>query len=148
MTYRAPVADISFALNNAAGFASALAEGLYGDLAADVVQAVLTEAGKFATDVLAPLNVIGDHAGARFKDGAVTTAPETEMDEVAHAQSLCRALRSVRGHPPSGNRPIDGQADGTIETLAEHRGKPFEHSDPAVTHMPRRFRLCFVSHAE
>ena len=75
MTYRAPVADISFALNNAAGFASVLAEGLYDDLAADVVEAVLTEAGKFATDVLAPLNVIGDRAGARFKDGAVTTAP-------------------------------------------------------------------------
>jgi acyl-CoA dehydrogenase len=75
MTYRAPVADISFALNNAAGFASALAEGLYGDLATDVVEAVLTEAGKFATDVLAPLNVIGDRAGARFKDGVVTTAP-------------------------------------------------------------------------
>jgi acyl-CoA dehydrogenase len=75
MTYRAPVADISFALNNAAGFASVLAEGLYDDLAADVVEAVLTEAGKFATDVLAPLNMIGDRAGARFKDGAVTTAP-------------------------------------------------------------------------
>jgi len=73
MTYRAPVADISFALNNAAGFS--LAEGLYGDLTADVVEAVLTEAGKFATDVLAPLNVIGDREGARFKDGAVTTAP-------------------------------------------------------------------------
>jgi acyl-CoA dehydrogenase len=74
MTYRAPVAEISFALSNAAGFTSALAEGLYGDLAADVVEAVLTEAGKFATDVLAPLNVIGDREGARFKDGAVTTA--------------------------------------------------------------------------
>src|SRR5437763_11898928 len=75
MTYRAPVADISFALNHAAGFAPALADGLYGDLGDDVVEAVLTEAGKFATDILAPLNVIGDRDGARFDDGAVTTPP-------------------------------------------------------------------------
>src|SRR5215471_16022041 len=75
MAYRAPVADISFALNNAAGFAQALADGLYGDLAADVVEAVLAEAGKFATDILVPLNVIGDRKGTRFNDGAVTTAP-------------------------------------------------------------------------
>jgi len=87
ITYRAPVADISFALNNAAGFASALAEGLYGDLAADVVEAVLTEAGKFATDVLAPLNVIGDREGARFKDGAVTTAPGWKEAYHAWAQA-------------------------------------------------------------
>jgi acyl-CoA dehydrogenase len=73
MTYRAPVADISFALNHAAGFAEAQADGLYGDLSADVVEAVLTEAGKFATDILAPLNVPGDREGAHFRDGAVTT---------------------------------------------------------------------------
>ena len=74
MTYRAPVADISFTLNNGADFARALADGIYGDLSSDVVEAVLTEAGKFATDVLAPLNTVGDREGARFKDGAVTTA--------------------------------------------------------------------------
>src|SRR5262245_25169160 len=75
MTYRAPVADIAFALEHAAGFGPALAEGLYGDLSQDVVQAVLEEAGRFAGDVLAPLNVTGDRHGTPFKDGAVTTAP-------------------------------------------------------------------------
>jgi acyl-CoA dehydrogenase len=75
MTYRAPVADIAFALKNAAGFGPALAEGLYGDLSEDVVDAVLEEAGKFAGDILAPLNAPGDRHGALFKDGAVTTAP-------------------------------------------------------------------------
>ncbi len=73
MTYRAPVADIAFALKHAAGFAPALAEGLYGDLGEDVVEAVLEEAGRFATEVIAPLNTVGDRQGARFKDGAVTT---------------------------------------------------------------------------
>src|SRR5881392_554759 len=92
MTYRAPVADISFALNHAAGFATALADGLYGDLAGDVVEAVLTEAGKFATDILAPLNVIGDREGARFDDGAVTTAPGWKEAYHAWAEAGWNAL--------------------------------------------------------
>ena len=75
MTYRAPVDDIAFALRNAAGLGPALADGLYGDLSDDVIQAVLEEAGKFATDVLAPLNPIGDRYGTPFKHGIVTTAP-------------------------------------------------------------------------
>src|SRR5439155_1063795 len=52
MTYRAPVADIAFALKHAAWFAPALAEGLYGDLSEDVIDAVIEEAGRFATEVL------------------------------------------------------------------------------------------------
>src|SRR6202049_3871493 len=75
MTYRAPVADIAFALKHAAGFAPAMAEGLYGDLAEDVVDAVLAEAGRFASDVLAPLNAIGDRHGTPFRNGIVTTPP-------------------------------------------------------------------------
>src|ERR1700746_2684934 len=73
MTYQAPVADIAFALKHAAG--SALAEGLYGDLTEDVLDAVLSEAGRFASDVLAPLNAIGDRHGTPFRDGVVTTPP-------------------------------------------------------------------------
>ena len=41
----------------------------------DVVDAVLEEAGKFATDVIAPLNAVGDRHGTPFKDGAVTMPP-------------------------------------------------------------------------
>jgi acyl-CoA dehydrogenase len=75
MTYRAPVADIAFALKHSAGFSPALGEGLFGDLAEDVIEAVLAEAGRFATDVLAPLNAIGDRHGTPFKDGTVTMPP-------------------------------------------------------------------------
>ena len=75
MTYRAPVADISFTLMHASGFSAALAEGLYGELDQATVEAVLEEAGKFASDVIAPLNTVGDKFGTPFKDGAVTTPP-------------------------------------------------------------------------
>jgi butyryl-CoA dehydrogenase len=73
MTYRAPVADIAFTLKHAAGFGAALAEGLYGDLDDDLVNSVLEEAGRFATEVIAPLNRVGDRQGSRIKDGVVTT---------------------------------------------------------------------------
>jgi hypothetical protein len=84
MTYRAPVADIAFALKKAADFGPALAGGLYGDLADDLVEAVLTEAGKFATDILSPLNAIGsqrspetrgDSANPRFPRRCHAAAP-------------------------------------------------------------------------
>ncbi|MBV8823484.1 MAG: acyl-CoA dehydrogenase [Bradyrhizobiaceae bacterium] len=75
MTYLAPVADIAFTLKHAGGFKRALEEGLYGDLTEDLVDAVLEEAGKFATDVIAPLNRVGDVHGTPFKDGAVIMPP-------------------------------------------------------------------------
>ncbi|MGA2126466.1 MAG: acyl-CoA dehydrogenase [Xanthobacteraceae bacterium] len=75
MTYRAPVADMAFTLKHAAGFGRALDEGLYGDLTEDVVDAVLEEAGKYATDVIAPLNRVGDTHGTPMRDGAVVMPP-------------------------------------------------------------------------
>ena len=75
MTYRAPVSDIAFALKHAAGLNQALAEGLYGDLDEQTVDSVLEEAGRFASDVIAPLNQVGDKFGTPFKDGAVTMPP-------------------------------------------------------------------------
>jgi len=75
MTYQAPVSDIAFALKHSAGFSAALGQGLFGDLGEDTLEAVLAEAGKFATDVIAPLNSVGDRTGATFSDGAVTTPP-------------------------------------------------------------------------
>ena len=75
MTYRAPVADIAFTLKHAAGLKAALAEGLYGDLDEETVDSVIAEAGRYATDVIAPLNRVGDKFGTPFKDGNVTTPP-------------------------------------------------------------------------
>ena len=75
MTYRAPLADIDRAIKHTAALGSAIEEGLFGDLTLDDVEAVIAEAGRFASEVLAPLNRIGDTFGTQFKDGAVTTAP-------------------------------------------------------------------------
>lgn len=70
--YRAPVADIAFTLKHVAGLKSALDAGSFGELGEDLVDAVLEEAGRFATDEVAPLYKIGDETGAVLKDAAVT----------------------------------------------------------------------------
>lgn len=75
MTYRAPISDMLLSLNHGAGLKAAVEAGHYGDFDADIASAVLEEAGKFATDVLAPLNKIGDEHGIKLADGKVTTAP-------------------------------------------------------------------------
>lgn len=75
MTYRAPVEDLAFTMRHVAGLEEGIAEGLYPDLSLDLVEQVLEEAGRFASERIAPLNAPGDRAGARFADGEVTTAP-------------------------------------------------------------------------
>lgn len=75
MTYRAPISDMLLSLNHGAGLKAAVEAGHYGDFDADIASAVLEEAGKFATDVLAPLNKVGDEHGIKLADGKVTTAP-------------------------------------------------------------------------
>jgi alkylation response protein AidB-like acyl-CoA dehydrogenase len=75
MNYRAPIAEIAFSLRHAAGFAAASAAGLFGELGDDDVDSVLAEAGRFAAEVLSPLNQVGDREGARLENGVVTTPP-------------------------------------------------------------------------
>lgn len=69
--YHPPLADMNFLLNHV----TPLAELGRNDLDAGMTEAILTEAGKLASDVLAPLNREGDVHGARIKDGEVTAAP-------------------------------------------------------------------------
>ncbi len=75
MTYRAPINDMLLALNHGAGLQAALKAGHYGDFDGEIAAAVLEEAGKFASDVLAPLNRVGDEHGIKLEDNKVTTAP-------------------------------------------------------------------------
>jgi acyl-CoA dehydrogenase len=97
MTYRAPVADIAFTLKHAGGVKRAIEEGLYGDLTEDLVDAVLEEAGKFATDVIAPLNRVGDALGTPFKDGTVTMPPGWKQAYTAWAAAGWNGLASPAG---------------------------------------------------
>jgi acyl-CoA dehydrogenase len=92
MTYRAPVSDIVFTMRHVAGLDRAVADGVYGDLSADLAETILGEAGRFANDVIAPLNRDGDKHGVVLKDGVVTTAPGWKAAYTAWTEAGWNAL--------------------------------------------------------
>ena len=75
MTYKTPVKDIRFALDNAANFGALEATGAFEDLSDDLVEAILEEMGRFCDEVVAPLNAESDKHGATLADGAVRATP-------------------------------------------------------------------------
>lgn len=73
-SYKAPVRDMQFLLHEVLGFEDLTQYEAFSEVDGDLADAILTEAAKFSEDVLAPLNVVGDHEGCkRHDDGSVTT---------------------------------------------------------------------------
>src|SRR6266704_3174410 len=71
--YSPPLADMQFALDELAGLPEIARLPGCEQASADLVDAVLEEAGKLARDVLAPLNDVGDRERARLENGVVRT---------------------------------------------------------------------------
>ena len=75
-TYKAPVADTEFLLNEVLQIEQYAHLPGFEEVTPDLVAAILSEGAKFVEEVLQPLNQVGDEAGcARHTDGSVTTAP-------------------------------------------------------------------------
>ncbi len=73
MSYTAPVKDIAFVLNNVIGLDELASLEGFEDASKDLVEAILEESAKFTSDVLAPLNWVGDQQGSQWKEGEVVT---------------------------------------------------------------------------
>ena len=76
-SYTPPLRDMQFVLHEVLGVVDALKRlPTHADIDADTINAVLEEGGKFAADVLAPLNAIGDEQGCTLdKATHEVTAP-------------------------------------------------------------------------
>ena len=72
MTYKAPLKDMLFVLNELAGLDRVAALPGYEHADADTAAAILEENAKLCEDVIAPLNRVGDVAPSWWKDGVVT----------------------------------------------------------------------------
>jgi alkylation response protein AidB-like acyl-CoA dehydrogenase len=70
--YTAPVKDAQFILHEVLKITASSVPG-YSDLEPDFTGAILEEAGKISTEVLHPLNVVGDTEGCTLENGVVRT---------------------------------------------------------------------------
>ena len=101
--YKAPIEEILFTLKHVAGLGDALASGKLGDLTEDLVDAVVTEAGRFATEEIAPLGEVGDTQGARLVEGHNVKSPDGWAD-------LYRAWAEGGWNSLTGPEDFGGQA--------------------------------------
>lgn len=75
MSFRSPIQDSQFILDNIVGFSEVAATEKFGEATPDLVEAILTEAGKVSDEVMAPLNAAGDATPAVLENGVVRTSP-------------------------------------------------------------------------
>ncbi|MFN2323955.1 MAG: acyl-CoA dehydrogenase N-terminal domain-containing protein, partial [Trueperaceae bacterium] len=71
-SYTAPIRDMQFVLHDVLDISRSTVPG-YDELDRDVTASILDEAGKIASEVLAPLNPVGDRQGCRLENGVVRT---------------------------------------------------------------------------
>src|SRR5579871_36436 len=71
--YRAPLDDYRFVLNELLEIDKQRDLPQFADLTPDLVEDILTNAGKFCEEVLQPINQSGDEEGFHFENGVVRT---------------------------------------------------------------------------
>jgi len=72
--YRAPVDDMRFVINELADLSQLARLPAFESITPDVAGEVVEQAGRFANEILSPLNVPGDREGVRLVDGEVKPA--------------------------------------------------------------------------
>ncbi|MEP7062124.1 MAG: acyl-CoA dehydrogenase [Betaproteobacteria bacterium] len=122
--YRAPLADMSFVMNELAGLDQVAQLPGFEEATSDTVAAILEEASKFATDVLDPLNQSGDREGAvRLPDGSVKT-PAGFKD--AYAKFAANGWNGLTKNPEFGGQGLPQLVATPVEEMWHSSNMAFD----------------------
>jgi alkylation response protein AidB-like acyl-CoA dehydrogenase len=102
-TYSAPLRDMQFVMKDLAGLDGVIELPGNEEATPDLVDAVLEEASKLASEVLSPLNKPGDAKGARLGDGGVLAA---DGFAAAYQQFVNGGWNGLSGDPEYGGQGL------------------------------------------
>ncbi|WP_417604334.1 acyl-CoA dehydrogenase [Primorskyibacter flagellatus] len=75
MPYRAPLSDYRFLFDQVLDLTQVTATERFAEATPDMIEAILTEAGRMCEEILAPLQRNGDLTPAKLENGVVRTSP-------------------------------------------------------------------------
>ncbi|MCR9149376.1 MAG: acyl-CoA dehydrogenase family protein [Rhodobacteraceae bacterium] len=75
MSYRSPVSDIRFILDQVVPLAPVAATEMFAEATQETAEAILEGAARMCDEILAPLNQAGDRTPARLENGLVRSPP-------------------------------------------------------------------------
>ncbi len=130
--YQSPQRDAQFVAYELFDFQSHYDRLGFTDASQDLVKAIHTEAAKFADNILAPINQVGDQQGCTFNEGAVTT-PEGFKE--AYQQY-------VEGGWPSMSHPEKWGGQGLPYSLATSIAEYFSGANHAWAMYPGLSQGC------
>ena len=113
-TYEAPLKDMQFVLCELAGLDQVTALPGWQETDKEVVNAILQEASRFASEVLTPLNRVGDQAGVIWKDGNVIMAPGFRE---AYQSYIDTGWNRLGFEPEYGGQPIPSLVGAAVQEM-------------------------------
>jgi 3-(methylthio)propanoyl-CoA dehydrogenase len=104
-TYLAPLRDMKFVINELADLRTVASLPGYEEATPDLAAMVLEEAAKFASEVLGPLNKVGDERGATWTQDVVLAA---DGFGAAYRQFVDNGWSALSGDPAYGGQGLPG----------------------------------------
>ncbi len=123
-TYKAPLADMQFVMNELAGLAQVVKLPGFEEADPDVVAAVLEEAAKFATNVLDPLNISGDREGSRRNEDGTVRTPTGFKD--AYEQFCANGWNGLNKNPEFGGQGLPHLVATAVEEMWHSSNMAFD----------------------
>jgi len=104
MSYKAPVRDLLFVLNDVLGVEAYSNLPGFADAPADLTEQILTEGARFCEEVLAPLNSVGDKQGCTWSPDHTVKTPDGFKD--AYNQMVESGWMALSSRPEDGGQGL------------------------------------------